>query len=295
MLRLAVITDVHHGSDTFTKKGTAALPLLRQFVDTTNDDAVDGIIDIGDRISDENHERDRALASEVAEILKGLRVPRYHVCGNHDLAHLSLEENADILDVPLQSRAVVMDGLRLVFWQPDVRLTREHGFHLAEGDLKVLERLLGDDDRRTLLVSHVPLSGASMRGNYWFENNPAHASYAETAAIRQLLAEAPCQVFTLAGHVHWNSVTTADGITHLTQQSLTETFTTQPHPAGAMGLVSINGEFLTWRVQGLDPIEVTIPFPASRRFWAAPLPRFAQMPTDPTAAGPLSSMLLGES
>ena len=40
------------------------------------------------------------------------------------------------------------------------------------------------DDRPTLLVSHVPLSGHAQTGNYYFERNPGHATYAEIADIR---------------------------------------------------------------------------------------------------------------
>lgn len=284
MLRLAIVTDIHHGRDTFTKRGTAALPLLRRFVEETNADPPDAVIEIGDRISDVDHARDQALAADVADLLKGLGAPRHHVCGNHDIAHLSVAENEAVLDAPLASRSVAVGDVRLVFWQPDVRLTRERGFHLAEGDLDVLERLLGEDDRRTLLVSHVPLSGASMRGNYWFENNPAHAAYAQMDVIRHVLATAPCTLVALSGHVHWNSLTTVDGVSHLTQQSLTESFTTRPAVAEATGRITIDAETLSWRVSGNDPVAIMLPFPASRRLWTAPLPRFADMDSDPTEA-----------
>ena len=265
-LHLAIVTDIHHGRDTFTKRGTAALPLLTRFVGEANADGVDAVIDLGDRISDENVETDRALLAEVAGAFKRLAVPRHHVAGNHDVAHLSLAENEATLDAPLATRAVAMGDIRLVFWQPDVTLTPARGFHLAPGDIEALQQLLSADERRTLLFSHVPLSGGSMRGNYWFENNPAHATYAEGDAIRAALAAAPCPLLCLSGHVHWNSLTIVDGIAHCTQQSLTETFTTLPDPAEAMGRLTIEGETVRWSVAGRDPLELGWRFrPPGRR------------------------------
>jgi predicted phosphodiesterase len=277
MPRIAVVTDIHHGRDTFTKRGSAALTLLRRFVEFANGEDMDAVIEMGDRISDEDHERDLTLAREVSDVLKELRAPRHHVCGNHDMAYLSLAENEAILDAPLRTRVVAIGDMRLVFWQPDVQLTRERGFHLADGDLAALERALHADDGRTLLVSHVPLSGGSMRGNFWFENNVGHAAYAETPAIRELIARAPCPVAAISGHVHWNSANTVDGSLHVTQQSLTESFTTGDAPAASFGLLSIDGETLSWRVTGEDPIELKAPFPMLRPVWSTPLPRFSEI------------------
>jgi len=76
----------------------------------------------------------------------------------------------------------------------------------------------------------------------------------------------------LAGHVHWNTVTNVDGVVHLTQQSLTESFTTGGEPAGAMGLLELSPETLRWQVVGRDPIEVVLP--ASPPGWVPPLGQF---------------------
>jgi hypothetical protein len=253
-LRLAIVTDIHHGRDTFSKRGTVALPLLERVL--AEAEGADAVIDLGDRISDENAAEDRALLAAVAACFQRVAPPRHHICGNHDLAFLTRDENAAILETALDSRSVLVDAVRLLFWQPDVRLTRRRGFHLAPDDLAVLETLLLADDRPTILFSHVPLSGGSMRGNVWFENNPAHAAYAEQDAIRAVLAQAPGPLLCLAGHVHWNSVNVVDGVAHLTQQSLTETFTTAPEAAEAFGMLEIDGHDVRWTVAGHDPIRL---------------------------------------
>ena len=65
-IRIAVVTDIHHGQDTLTKKGSAALPLLGRFIADAGKGGFDAVLDLGDRISDESPERDRALQAEVA-------------------------------------------------------------------------------------------------------------------------------------------------------------------------------------------------------------------------------------
>jgi Icc protein len=282
--RIAVVADIHHGRDTFTKRGTAALGLLDGFIDGVNGGNFDAVIDLGDRISDETAERDAALQREVAESFRRLgNKPRHHVIGNHDLAMLTAEENASILDTPLHTRAAIVGEHRIAFWQPDVSLTAERGLFLRDGDLEALEKLLGADDRPTLLVTHVPLSGHAQTGNYYFERNPGHATYAENAEIRSVIAKAPCPLIALAGHVHWNTLTMVDGTAHLTLQSLTETFTTG-EPAASTAVIEIDGDEFRWTVGGLDRMSVTLPWPKAKAQWRAPLKAFSAMTVDPTSS-----------
>jgi Icc protein len=76
----------------------------------------------------------------------------------------------------------------------------------------------------------------------------------------------------LAGHVHWNTVTTVQGIHHLTLHAVGETFTTTPHAASAYGLVEIDGNQLEFTAMGRDPLFVRLPFRASgAQRWLPPL------------------------
>lgn len=281
--RIAVVTDIHHGRDTPTKRGTAALSLLDKFIDEVNGGSFDAVLDLGDRISDETAERDVELQREVVASFRRLgNKPRQHVIGNHDFALLSAEQNAAILEAPLHTRAAVIGDVRLAFWQPDVTLALDRGLHLADGDLAALEELLNADDRPTLLVSHVPLSGHTQTGNYYFERNPGHATYAEVDDIRRLIAAAPCPLVAIAGHVHWNTLTIVDGTPHLTLQSLTETFTTG-EPAGATAVIEIDGDVCRWTVAGLDRVAISLPWPKSRPQWRPPLRPFAETRQNRTA------------
>ncbi|CAL77914.1 hypothetical protein; Putative hydrolase [Bradyrhizobium sp. ORS 278] len=280
--RIAVIGDIHHGRDTPTKRGSRALPLLQQFVAKVNAENIDTVIDLGDRISDEDPERDRLLQSDVAMSFAELRASHHHVSGNHDVAMLTLDDNEAIFDLPSGSRQRIIGHVRCVFWQPDVRLAPTRGFRLSAGDLDALADLLGQDDRPTLLVSHVPLSGHAQHGNYYFEANPGHATYAELDQIRATMAHAPCPIVALAGHVHWNTLTTVDGTPHITLQSLTETFISGD-AAEAFGVLDIEGDELRWVVRGREPVSIVLPWPKTKSRWRSPLPRFVD--AAPTAPG----------
>jgi len=282
-IRIAVVADIHHGRDTATKRGSAALGLLDRFVDSVNAGNFDAVIDLGDRISDANAEHDVVLQRDVAKGFRRLgNKPRHHAVGNHDIAHLSEADNSMMLGAPVNTRAVMIGEHRVAFWQPDVSVSLERGLFLRDGDLDALEALLGADERPTLLVTHVPLSGHAQTGNYYFERNPGYASYAETAEIRRVLAEAPCPLIALAGHVHWNTLTTVDGTPHLTLQSLTETFTTG-EPTGSTAVIEIDGDEFRFTVDGLDRLAVTLPWPKVKPRWRPPNRSFEELKADPTS------------
>ena len=78
-----------------------------------------------------------------------------------------------------------------------------------------------------------------MIGNYYFENAPERATYAEAATVRALLRRADVPIVWLSGHVHWNSMAIVDAVPHITLQSLSETWTSMPAPAVSWGLLEL--------------------------------------------------------
>ena len=268
--RLAIIGDIHHGADTQTKCGRAALALCRRFVDEVNHQRPDAVIELGDRISDIDATTDRRLAAEVAEVLAAIEVPRFHVNGNHDLQHLSVAENAALLGQPLDNRVVALDDWDLVLWRADPRFHAGDKRHLAlpEADCRWLEDVMQRAQRPQLVVSHIPVTPHPPIGNYYFERIPHLATYPEAPRIRNALAAANTPVVYLSGHVHWNTFSQLGGVCYLSQQSLTESFTTQGKPAGAWGWIEL-GDTVTWQVVGHDPLQVAFTPRAER--WLAPL------------------------
>lgn len=273
-LRIAIVADIHHGTPSHTKRGDEALSLMARFADWVNAEAPDIVLDLGDRISDVDEQTDLRLEREVVEAFRAIKLPVYHVCGNHDRDHLCVAQNEDILGQSLQNEVLDAGDWQIVLWRADTKIAREperRGFNLPEVDLLWLSRTFQAADKPTLVVSHVPVSGHDQTGNYYFQRNPQFSRYPESERVRQTLAQARVPVICLSGHVHWNTVTTIDGIPHLTQQSLTESFTTQGEPAEAWGMLTLT-DTVYWQVFGRDPFEARIT-PQSGR-WTPPLAPF---------------------
>jgi hypothetical protein len=284
-VRIAVVADIHHGQDRLTKKGGRALPLLEEFVRFVEQTRPDAVVDLGDRISDRDRDADLARQREVAAVFAAVAVPRLHLCGNHDRAHLDVAENEAALGVPLGNRTLDLGGWRVVMWAADTQGRPAHGFTLGETDLAWLAHTVETADRPLAVMSHIPLSGHSQVGNYYFENNPHLATYPEAGQVRAMLRGARVPVVCVAGHVHWNTLTVVDGIPHLTLQSLTESFTTAPEPAGSFALLEL-GASIGWTVHGRDPFALKLDAAATTRRWMPPLPPFGQAPLpDAAAAG----------
>lgn len=276
-LRLAVVADIHHGENSFTKKGSEALPLMAEFRRFVAEARPDAVIDLGDRISDRDHATDLRLEQEVADAFAAIAAPRFHLCGNHDRDHLTVAENEAILGQPLGHRTVDLGDWRLVLWAADSKIHRPGGFVLTEADLLWLAATVNAADRPLAIMSHVPLSGHAQTGNYYFERNPEFSTYPGAERARAVLRQARVPVICLSGHVHWNTLTTVDGIPHLTLQSLTESFTTMPRPAGAWGLLELS-ERIAWTVYGNDPFVAKLDAADTLRRWMTPLQPFSEHP-----------------
>ena len=276
--RLCIVTDIHHGKDNFTKKGSSALSLLEEFsrfVEATRPDAV---IDMGDRISDCDKQTDKQLEQDVAAIFSRMEVPRFHICGNHDRDYLSVDENAAILGQDLASTTVDMGDWTLVIWRADAKIHRPGGFILPEADLLWLAGVVRNATRPLAIFSHVPVSGHSQAGNYYFQRNPDASTYpGASERVRAILAGARVPVACFAGHVHWNTLTMVNGQPHFTLQSLTETFTTHPEPAGSYALLELS-ERIDWTVFGKDSMRVSLDAEETARRWIEPLPPFHEHP-----------------
>lgn len=276
--RLCLVADIHHGKPSLTKRGDAALDLMGDLARFSNEARADLMIDLGDRISDIDRDTDLALEAEVAEAFKAVEAPICHINGNHDRDHLAVADNEEILGQALGHQTLDIGDWRIALWRADTLIRRgpNGGFQLGEQDVLWLSRTAQNADRPLLVFSHVPVSGHAQVGNYYFEANPAASTYPQAARARAALAQARVPVVCIAGHVHWNTITQVDGITHLTQQSLTESFTTQGEPAGAMGLLELDGPSVRWRVEGRDPMGYTF-MPHARR-WTPPVPPFHEIP-----------------
>jgi Icc protein len=267
-LRLVVVGDIHHGQPTRTVAGDQALGLLEQVVTHLNGlppgERPQLLVDLGDRITDQDWDRDRELQAEVAAVFAQCVVPRAHLLGNHDVATLSVSENEEILGQSLASASLDREGWHLVFWRANPVMTAR-GFSFAPGDLEWLEADLAASTLPTVVFTHAPFSGASLHGNYYFSLFPQIGGYADGHLAREVI-ERHAVAICLAGHVHWTSLSTQGGSHYLTVQSLSETFSTHPHPAGAWASLTLDArtELL---VHGRERVRLDLPARQRGQSW----------------------------
>ena len=270
-LTIAVISDIHHGPDRFGKKGDEALELLKRVVGQFNSMEIDLVIDLGDRISNADPANDRRHIADVASVFKSVVQERHHLIGNHDVVHLSVDEQEKILDSSLQHHSLDRQGWHLVIWNPSCVLHEGEGFRLEPGDLEWLTSDLASADLPSVVFSHMPVDTGSMTGNYYFERRFAHGEQHRNASLaRDLIENSDKVIAVVSGHVHWNQLHVMDGIPHFSLQSLSETFTTHPHAAGSWALLTL-GDTVEFEVFGRDPAMYRVPVKNTSHHWLPPM------------------------
>lgn len=272
-LKLAIVTDIHHGPDKMTKVGSAAVPLLQDFAAFTRDYQPHYIAELGDRISDIDAATDREQLQNIAAQFADLPAPHRHLMGNHDQVHLSIADNGEILGQGMDHYSVDISGRHLVFWQLDSRIHHPQGFLPKKADLAWLAADLAATSLPAIIFTHVPLDGGSLQSNFYFENNQRFGGVPHQGEIQALLRQAGNVILCVAGHVHWNNVNIIGGIPHITVQSLSESFTTEGAAAGAWASIEVDHE-IRWRTHGQDAIALTVPVRSLNARWRRPLPSF---------------------
>ena len=270
-LKLAIITDIHHGPPRYTKKGAEALPLLESFVNEVSAGNFDAVVDLGDRITNVDKKTDGELANEVADIFRNINVPTYHLLGNHDLYYLTVRENEVLLGSNLSSRSIDVKGKHLVFWNIDLSNTYADNQIPSDSDLSWLKTDLNHTELPTIIFTHIPLDNASMVGNFWFQNNVDAASLKNTGRARKIIEASGKVILCIAGHTHWNKLSNIDGIHYLTIQSLSESFTTAGMASEAWAELTID-EVLHCVVHGNDRMLSEVASKKLHSHWISPRP-----------------------
>ncbi len=270
-LRIAIVTDVHHGPDRHGKRGGVALDLLARFVAEVNRSGVDLAVDLGDRISNVDMATDRSNLADVAAVFRDLAAERHHLVGNHDVVNVSVDLQEAALATSLGHRSVDRGGWHLVFWNASCELRPGEGFLLAERDLEWLESDLARTGLPSVVFSHMPFDEGSMVGNHYFERRYAGGERHKNARLaRDIVERSEKVVLAVSGHVHWTTLNRMDGIPYITLQSLSEAFTTHPHPAEAWAVLTL-GEKIGFEVLGRDPMRFTLPVKRMGHHWLPPL------------------------
>jgi 4-nitrophenyl phosphatase len=186
-----------------------------------------------------------------------------------------------------------LQGWHLVFWQAETGNYWPDGCEVSDADLEWLRADLSAASLPCIVCSHLPLGPCAMHGNYYFQNNPRFARYGRDKEIRAVLESSAKVVLCLAGHTHWNRYQVHSNITYVSLQSLTESFTTFPDPAGARAWMELESDRGCLRVYGRDWLEIVFPLQCESRPWVKPLKSFDRRAKEPSLQNEAKLRALG--
>lgn len=217
-VHLAIITDLHHGRDTGKVRGPLALGLLGQIINDIHQLKPDAVIELGDRLTDENPSADHQRLLELAKEFKRLPYPRHHISGNHDM--LPKAEQEAILEANLGNQLVEVKDWTLIFLETFDATT---GGLLSADTLAWLESAIKQVQHQAVIFSHQPLHGQWLEGNPYFERDYMEHTCAKGAEHARAIIKKSGKVrLCVSGHAHWFDHRVVDGTPYLTLLGPTE-------------------------------------------------------------------------
>lgn len=275
-VRLALVTDIHAGVDRSNIRSAQAITLLDGVVRETNARSINLLVTLGDNVNATSPNHDRHWLEAVRQALSRCTAPAVPLFGNNEYKFLGADEAAKALGCSASSEVRPLNGWTLVFWRPSCSLTLESGLHLSATDLSWLEAAIATASYPAVLFLHAPIDEPSMVGNYYFENRPDLAGYANAAAARRIIEVSGKVVLVLAGHVHWNAGSTIDGIHYRTLAALTDTFDVAAVPSGTWSILELADDGrLSLDTFGREPMSWSALAKPKGAHWNRPLPREA--------------------
>ena len=252
-VRLAIITDLHYGRDTGKVRGPEALTLLSQIMAQIHHLEPDAVLELGDRLTDENPVVDRLHLLEVAQEFKRLPYRRHHISGNHDI--LPKADQEAILSANLGNHLDEIGGWTLVFLESIDGTT---GGLLTKKTLAWLEETLAQTKNPVVIFSHQPLHGQLLEGNPYFESDyREHACAKGANEARAIFAASGKVRLCVSGHAHWFDHRQVAGIDYVTLLGPTESHWTDGKASGAWAVLELD-EKIRLEQFGGSPQKITI-------------------------------------
>lgn len=250
LLTAAIITDIHYGPDTGSKLGSKAERLMVAFSTAVKKYGPAFVVDMGDRISGRNPADDRRHMQSLQSHFNLLSMPVHTLIGNHDIRHLSRQENQDITGSPATSWSMDRNNVHFVFWNPEAE-KNGNGLNVTEADMDWLKKDLQGTDKNTILFSHIPFDHELKEEENQHDHIAMRFHYADSAKIRAIAEESGRVKLCMSGHVHRNHRAEINGIHYVSQQSLTQMHKKHYRvPARAWSWLELYDDKILIRLQG---------------------------------------------
>jgi Icc protein len=273
MVRLAVITDIHHGRPAANARGCRIEDEFQTFVQWLADNKPDYVIEMGDRTSGKTRDEDAVYMQDVVRRFQDVPEPKIHMMGNHDADFFTFEENGAFLNRPMQSHSIDIGGFHLVFWQADVRLDESKRGMAGPSDanLEWLSQDLQSTDLKTVIFSHVPLNATCSTVNPYMDLHKAvcWGFYLRQQEIQDVIGKGRHVVACINGHAHLPAWSRLDGIHYLTVPAYGEAMATWPQVSAAFADVLLNENDMAVKIHGRDPLEFRFSFKQRGQHWLA--------------------------
>lgn len=233
-LRAAIITDIHYGTNKLATAGKKAARYIPLFVRAANNAGVDAVIDMGDRISHPDPDRENNL-TRLTDCFNKLSAPRYSLTGNHDIAAFKPSFNESATGCPASSYSVDVGGFHIVCWNPVHPASTpgpKVGFLVVKKeDLNWLKKDLTATGKPTIVFSHIPLDNVSeLRSDDGKDDVGARFGYPKKGAtIRRIMEDSGKVVLCMSGHIHQNRERIINGIPYIAQQSWAHQYNERPY------------------------------------------------------------------
>ena len=255
-MKFAAISDIHLGEAKKFKGVQRVLwsyseNVLKESVDKILDEKPAFVIQLGDLITDNNHDIDEKNYLHGIDMFKRFACPVYHVIGNHEMINLSVQ---DVLE---------LNGSKGLFYSFDCEnyhfivlfslfenKAGSHSITIDKEQLKWLAEDINLTPKKCIIFLHPSLADQSLEGNFWFESKPERCLVKNRQDVRKILANSGKILAVFNGHLHWNRMDIHDNIPYFTLSCPVENFTGEGVPGGSYAIIDLNDKEIIVDIHG---------------------------------------------
>ncbi|MFO0704063.1 MAG: metallophosphoesterase [Patescibacteria group bacterium] len=263
-MKFAVLNDIHYGVAKPHKGVIKTMSHLSEdLLDKslsylTSDKDVMFIADLGDIVTDANSETDFANVTKVLEKFSKLKIPTYHIPGNHEQRTLSDHDLQKLFGYEKLYFSKELDEYKFIFLytkETNIKDKVNSEIEISQEQEKWLENELKVSNKKVIIFSHHSLADQDTKNNFYFSGKEHRCLVRNRQKIRSLIDESGKVIACINAHLHWNNLTIHNNIPYITLQSLVEDFNTNGIPSASHTIFELNNNFLKCHVFGNDRME----------------------------------------